>query len=122
MKQILNILAASRTLNVRNGRFGASWGHAMRNIAAIASAALLSAGCSTYAADRYAISMDSQTELKQIAVSSQGQGISVDKFTATEPGQTEIGFSMCLLFMPGEEPRNRIRPRGHSSNRMPTSI
>jgi len=90
MKQILNILAASRTLNVRNGRFDTSWGHAMRNIAAIASAALLSAGCSTYAADRYAISMDSQTELKQIAVSSQGQGISVDKFTATEPGQTEI--------------------------------
>lgn len=90
MKQILNIPATSRTLNVRNGRFDASWGRAVRNMAAIAFAALLAAGCSTYAADRYAISMDSQTELKQIATSSQGQGIAVDNFTASEPGQTEI--------------------------------
>jgi len=85
MKQMLNIVAASRTLDVRNGRFDERWCHAVRNIAAIAFAALLAAGCSTYAADRYAISMDSQTELKQIAASSQGQGIAVDNFTASEP-------------------------------------
>ena len=51
----------------------------------------LIAGCSTYAADRYAVSMDTQAELKQIIPQSPNQMIAVDQFTASEPGQTEIG-------------------------------
>jgi hypothetical protein len=48
------------------------------------------AGCSTYAADRYAISMDSQVELERVADASPDRKITVDAFTATEPGLTEI--------------------------------
>ena len=90
MKLIFKTLAALQIIDFEHGRLNVRCNHAVRNLAVIPLVAILSAGCSTYAADRYAISMDSQTELKQIAVSSQGQGISVDKFTATEPGQTEI--------------------------------
>jgi hypothetical protein len=64
--------------------------HAMIRIASITAAIFFVVGCSTYAADRYAVSMDSQTELKQVAAASQGQGVAVEDFTASEPGQTEI--------------------------------
>ena len=52
---------------------------------------LIATGCSTYASDRYSVSMDSHEELKQIAASLQGDGLSVGSFTATEPGRIQIG-------------------------------
>ena len=50
--------------------------------------ALLLTGCSTYAASRYSISADNVTALRAF----RGQTVNVGKFTAAEPGRTEI---MC---------------------------
>ncbi|MBY8966827.1 hypothetical protein KHP57_14060 [Algiphilus sp. NNCM1] len=54
---------------------------------AVLATAIMS-GCSTYAANRYAISVDNVTALKQL----NGKKLSVGSFTASEPGKTEI---MC---------------------------
>ncbi len=62
----------------------------MRNIITAILLSWLIAGCSTYAANRYAVSMDAQAELKRIVPQSANQTIGVDQFTASEPGQTEI--------------------------------
>lgn len=47
------------------------------------------AGCSTYAADRYAVSVDSQAELRQASRSPTAK-IAVEPFTAAEPGQNQL--------------------------------
>ncbi len=62
----------------------------MRNVIPVILLSWLITGCSTYAADRYAVSMDTQAELKQIIPQSANQMIAVDQFTASEPGQTKI--------------------------------
>ena len=90
MKHALKVKMTSLVSNTGSRHFDAKWNRVVRNLATIASTALLAAACSTYAADRYSISMDSQTELKQVAAVSQGQGIAVDQFTASKPGQVEI--------------------------------
>jgi len=50
--------------------------------------ALFISGCSTYAANRYSISVDNVTALKKIS----GTQLNVGPFTATKPGLTEM---MC---------------------------
>lgn len=49
------------------------------------------AGCSTYAADRYAVSMDSQEELRAISSAAPDRKVAVSEFSASKPGQSEIG-------------------------------
>ena len=48
--------------------------------------ALFISGCSTYAANRYSISVDNVTALKTLS----GTQLNVGQFTATKPGLTEI--------------------------------
>ncbi|MFT6472176.1 MAG: hypothetical protein ACJAZ4_002657 [Neptuniibacter pectenicola] len=50
--------------------------------------AVVMTGCSTYSANRYSISVDNVTALKEI----NGTKLDVGEFTASKPGQTEI---MC---------------------------
>lgn len=46
--------------------------------------------CSTYSADRYAVSMDSQEQLKLVGTTSPSAKAAVAPFSATTPGQTEL--------------------------------
>lgn len=62
----------------------------MKKLVPAVSAALLAAGCSTYAADRYAVSMDSHSELQTLAAASPDRKIAVQPFTASRPGRTDI--------------------------------
>ena len=59
----------------------------MRYLAIILLAAILS-GCSTYAAQRYSISVDNVTALRSL----EGKPLKVGPFTAAKPGLSEI---MC---------------------------
>jgi hypothetical protein len=63
----------------------------MKNVVAVFSAALVLTGCSTYAADRYAVSMDSQEELRAISSAASDRKVAVSEFSASKPGQSEIG-------------------------------
>ena len=79
----------------------------MRNIWVSIILALFVSGCSTYAANRYSISVDNVTTLKKIS----GTQLNVGQFTATKPGLTEI---MCRGVGPiktpdGETFENYIR-------------
>ncbi len=58
----------------------------MRNIWLSIVLALFISGCSTYAANRYSISVDNVTSLKTLS----GTQLNVGQFTATKPGLTEI--------------------------------
>ena len=60
-------------------------------------------GCSTYAADRYSVSMDTHMALEQAVSSEQGQKIAVDDFGASNPGQTQIE---CRAVGPIKTPDN----------------
>lgn len=91
MKPLLGTETVIQMLCAGSCSLHQKWNNAVKNIVLIAAVAFVTAGCSTYAADRYAVSMDSQTELKQIAASSPNQGVAVEEFTASEPRQTEIG-------------------------------
>jgi hypothetical protein len=69
--------------------------------------AIFISGCSTYAADRYSISVDNMTALKTLT----GEKLNVGEFTASKPGLTEI---MCRGVGPiktpdGETFENYIR-------------
>ena len=90
MKTIRHSVPRLRFSRVEGRSTSAQGYRATRNIVVIALAGFLAAGCSTYAADRYAVSMDTQTELKQIAAMSPGKLVAVDQFTAAVPGKTEI--------------------------------
>ena len=63
----------------------------------IALATVVLAGCSTYAASRYAISADTVRTLRTF----KGQTVAVGDFTATKPGQKEI---MCRAVGPIKTP------------------
>jgi hypothetical protein len=69
----------------------------MRSIWIAVVLALFISGCSTYAANRYSISVDNLTELKTLT----GVQINVGQFTATKPGLTEI---MCRGVGPIKSP------------------
>ncbi len=73
----------------------------MRNVIPVIWLSWSIAGCSTYAADRYAVSMDAQAELKQIVPQSANQVIAIDRFTASEPGKTKI---TCRALAPIKTP------------------
>ncbi len=61
----------------------------MQNLVAVASAAFLTLGCTTFAADRYSVSTDTHMELKA-AAEAREELIAVDEFTASKPGITGI--------------------------------
>jgi hypothetical protein len=63
----------------------------MKNVVWVISTCLLLAGCSTYAADRYAVSMDSQEELRTVSSAAPDRKVAVSQFSASKPGRTEIG-------------------------------
>ena len=63
----------------------------LKSAVAVFSTSLLLAGCSTYAADRYAVSMDSQEELQTVSTAAPSRKVQVSTFSANEPGRTEIG-------------------------------
>lgn len=69
----------------------------IRNLLTIIVLSLVLSGCSTYAANRYSISVDNVTALKTIS----GAQINVGQFTATKPGLTEI---MCRGVGPIKSP------------------
>lgn len=69
----------------------------MRSIWAVIVLALFISGCSTYAANRYSISVDNVTALKTLT----GTQLNVGQFTATKPGLTEI---MCRGVGPIKSP------------------
>ena len=62
----------------------------LKTATALIGVIFLAAACSTYAADRYAISVDSQTKLKQIAATAPGRNVNVGEFTASTPGRKAI--------------------------------
>jgi hypothetical protein len=59
---------------------------ARARVCVVVFAVLVFAGCSTYAASRYAISADTVRTLRSF----KGQTVSVGEFTAQKPGQSEI--------------------------------
>jgi hypothetical protein len=58
-------------------------------------------GCSTYAADRYSVSADNITAIKQAMATHPGTKLGVAPFTAAEPGRTEFD---CRLVGPVKTP------------------
>ncbi|MGZ9083349.1 MAG: hypothetical protein ACXW3U_14815 [Rhodoplanes sp.] len=73
----------------------------MKSAIIVVSTGLLLAGCSTYAADRYSVSMDSQEELQTVSTEAPGRKVDVSRFSASKPGQTEIG---CRAVAPIKTP------------------
>jgi hypothetical protein len=69
----------------------------MRSLLSVIVMALFISGCSTYAANRYSISVDNVTALKTLT----DKQINVGQFTATKPGLSEI---MCRGVGPIKSP------------------
>lgn len=68
-----------------------------KRLALVIITAVVMSGCSTYAANRYSISVDNVTALRNL----DGTEIAVGTFTASEPGKTEI---MCRAVGPIKTP------------------
>lgn len=75
----------------------------MRNTLRLLILVSLLGGCSTYAADRYSVSMDTHVALERAIASQQGQKVAVDEFGATNPGRTQID---CRAVGPIKTPDN----------------
>lgn len=62
---------------------------------------MLAGACSTYSVDRYAVSMDSQEELKLVSTTVPNAKAAVGPFSAAKPGQKDI---MCRAVGPIKTP------------------
>lgn len=83
----------------------------MKRLAAVLVFCVSLAACSTYSVDRYAVSMDSQEELRNVSADAPNAKVAVAPFSAIKPGQTELS---CRAVGPiktpdGESFENYIR-------------